>query len=236
MFKDKGGRRWRLAASRRSWGLIAAAGIVTGGTPAAIPLHASPRADPFDTIFTIAGEPAALHYRAEFGGAGPSHVVEVWRDRDRRLKRVTDTAVETYAAHKPGGANFNMLVVDHRKRIVTEIGRDSLYRLGNFTDWFDLAHGLRHPKGAYRLAAATAPAASPKPVDRCEWYNLVENARATRVCWSVHDRLPLLILASNSSLLWRVTALDRTPFAKDIFRIPDKGYVRINANRDAERD
>lgn len=231
MFKGKG-RRHQRPATWRAWGLIAAAIVLSGAAPAT-----QPRVDRFDTIFATAGEPAALHYRGEFGGAGPRHVVEVWRDRDRRLKRVTDTAVETYVAHKPGGTDFNMLVVDRRKRIVTEIDRTNLYRLGNFTDWFDLAHGLRHPKGTYRLIpAVVAPVTTPKPIDRCEWYDLVENARATRVCWSSRDRLPLLMLSSNGAVIWRVTAIDRAPLAENIFRIPDKGYVRINANRDAERD
>lgn len=241
MAEGKNGRCARSIASRRLWGLIAAAVVLSAAAPVPVAKHA-PSVDRFDTVFAVAGEPAALHYRADYGGAGRRHVVEVWRDRDRRLKRVTDAAVETYVVHRSDG-DFNMLVVDHRKRIVTEVGRTSLYRLGNFTDWFDLAHGLRHPKETYRLVAVASGnastaelAAASKPVDRCQFYDLIEATRTTRVCWSARDRLPLLMLTSSGAVIWRVTAIDRTPLANTVFRVPDKGYVRINANRDAERD
>jgi hypothetical protein len=205
-----------------------AAVALTAAAPRAIP---GPR---FETVFATAGEPAMLHFRAEYSAGPATHHLEVWRDHDKQLKRVTDGIVETYVAHARDGIDFRMIIVDNRKRIVTTIDRANLYRLGNFTDWFDLGHGLRHPKGAYTLGPGKAPAGAPKPFADCRWYDLVEGPRTTHVCWSTDYRLPLVI-APGGGAMWHITAIDRVvPDAA--FRIVDKGYVRMNANRDIEPD
>ena len=85
---------------------------------------------------------------ATFASRGAPHKLEVWRDGDRRVKRVTDRAVTSFASHKPGSPEFQLSILDARRRIHTRIDRVDMYRIGWFTDWFDLTHGLRHPKGS----------------------------------------------------------------------------------------
>ncbi|SPK77245.1 protein of unknown function (plasmid) [Cupriavidus taiwanensis] len=46
-----------------------------------------------------------------------------------------------------------MTVVDYSKRVTTRINRINLVRLGHISDWFDLAHGLRHPNWTLRTRA-----------------------------------------------------------------------------------
>ncbi len=208
--------------------LLTAAVALTAAAP-----HAAP-SQKFETVFAAAGEPATLHFRADYGTGPAMHHLEVWRDHDKQLKRVTDGIVETYVAHAADGVDFRMIIVDNRKRIVTTIDRANLYRLGNFTDWFDLGHGLRHPKGVYTLGPGKAPAGAPKPFAACRWYDLAEGPRTTHVCWSADYRLPLVI-APGGAAMWHVTAIDRMVPAT-AFRIVDKGYVRMNANRDIEPD
>ncbi len=182
----------------------------------------------------MAGEPASLHYRAVYLAAGAPHQLEVWRDGDRRLRRVTDRRTTTLISHVPGNAEFGMTVVDPVKRVVTTINRTNLYRLGNFTDWFDLGHGLRHPKGTYRLLAAAAPKQGSPAIAACGWYDLVASARTTSVCWSRDLRLPLVIVAGGKTV-WRIASVDRV-VPGDVFSVPSRGFVRVDANRDLDKD
>ena len=208
---------------------LALLGCAAATTAAAQPLV-------FEKIFSPTGEPAALHYRAAFKAQGTDHQLEVWRDGDRRVKRVTDQVLVSYGVRTPGDPNFQLQLLDLRKRISTHIDRTTMYRLGNFIDWFDLTHGLRQPKGSYRLERSTAPAGAVGPIGPCDWYTLTQAGRATRLCWSRSERLPLLIVGEDGSLAWRITALDRNAPAAGVFTVADKGFVRVDAVRDADRD
>lgn len=203
---------------------------------AAVAASAQAKETSFDAVFDTKGEPAALHYRAVFTANGADHQLEVWRDGDKRVKRITDDAIETYAFHESGNTEFHMSVLDKRKRIHTVIDRTNLYRIGNFTDWFDLGHGLRHPKAGYQLSAANAPAGVPSAIQPCAWYALTQDSRTTQICWSPRDRVPLMIVAQDGKVLWRMTSLDRKPVPAKIFEIHDAGYVRNDANEDIEQD
>ncbi|MDF6619179.1 hypothetical protein NLP61_25870, partial [Escherichia coli] len=133
-------------------------------------------------------EPAALFYRAEFTGSDGVHVLQVWRDRQVRLRRKTDEVLDTYVVRNSADPlEYQMTVVDYRKRITTRIDRNNLIRLGHFSDWFDLAHGLRHPVGEYRLAPTSAPAGAPIPASACRWYVLSQGNTLNRICWSARE-------------------------------------------------
>lgn len=203
--------------------------LLTAGVPDASAMR-------FEQAFATAGEPAQIHYRVTYEARGGRHDLEVWRAGDRRLKRVTDGAVATYAEHAPAAPGYRLTVVDFRRRMVTRIDRTSLYRLGSFTDWFDLGHGLRHPMGAYRLTPAAAPRAAPSLLGACRWYDLAQQGRVTRICWDPAHRLPLLIVAADGRPVWRVTAIDTTPLATQTFAIRDRGFIHNDANRDLESD
>ena len=191
----------------------------------------------FDTVFATKGEPASLHYRVLYRAPDGVHHLDVWRDGDRRLRRDTDGAVQSFAVHKPGDPFYRLAMLDRRRRLRTDVSRDAMYKIGSFTDWYDLAHGLKHPLARYMLAASkTAPAGLPATPAACRWYDLVQNGATARICWDPANRLPLQITTQAGKLMWRVTAIDHRPIAPAVFAIHDEGFVRNDADRDIERD
>jgi hypothetical protein len=203
---------------------------------AAVWASAAAKEPRFEQVFAEKGEPSALHYQATYNSRGAEHRLEVWRDGGNRLKRRTDDAIETYVFRKAGEAEFSMSILDMKKRIHTRVDRTNLYRIGNFTDWFDLAHGLRHPIGEYRIAKIQPPPDAPKAIKTCEWYDLSESRSGVRVCWNARSHLPLLIQSRSGEIVWRVLALDTKPIPANAFEIHDEGFVRNDANRDIEGD
>jgi len=190
----------------------------------------------FDTTFNTKGEPRQLHYRVTFLANNASHQLEVWRDGDRRVKRATDTAIMSFATHKPHEAGYRLVILDLKKKIHTDIDRTNLYRIGSFTDWFDLGHGVRHPKGSYQLALGTAPKSIAKPLQPCLWYDLTQGTRTTHIGWSYTHHIPLQIISAEGKMIWNITALDTKPMPAGTFIIHDKGFIQNNANQDIEGD
>jgi hypothetical protein len=190
----------------------------------------------FEQAFSASGEPRATHFEAEYVARGSTHRIEVWRDAERRIRRRTDDAAEIYALRKAAKPDFHLAVLDLKRKLRTDIDRDKLYRIGNFTDWFDLGHGLRHPMGKYTLVAAKAPAGGPTPAEPCQWYNLAQSGRVTYVCWSVASRVPILIQDQVGATVWRVTKVDHKAILETVFQIADTGFVRTDANEDIDRD
>jgi hypothetical protein len=190
----------------------------------------------FDHVFSTRGEPAATHFQATYLTGGLEHHVEVWRDSDRRIRRRTDDKAESFAIRTQGSPDYRLSVLDLGKKIRTDIDRDNLYRIGQFTDWFDLGHGLRHPQGSYRLVPAATPHGAARAIGACEWVALVQGTQTTHVCWSTTAKLPLLIQAADGRTVWRVTTVDHKPIANKVFAIHDEGFIRNDANADIERD
>lgn len=190
----------------------------------------------FDRVFSTRGEPAATHFQATYLAGGAEHHVEVWRDGDRRIRRRTDDKAESFALRSPGSPDYRLSVLDLGRKIRTDIDRDNLYRIGQFTDWFDLGHGLRHPKGDYRLVPAATPHGAAHAIGACEWVALVRGKQTTHVCWSTTAKLPLLIQAGDGRIVWRVTHVDHKPIPDKVFAIHDAGFVHNDANADIERD
>jgi len=190
----------------------------------------------FDHVFSTRGEPAATHFEATYLAGGLEHHVEVWRDGDRRIRRRTDDKAESFAVRQSGSPDYRLSVLDLGRKIRTDIDRDNLYRIGQFTDWFDLGHGLRHPKGGYRLVPAATPRGAARAIGACEWVALVQGAQTTHVCWSATAKLPLLIQAADGRTVWRVTRVDHKAIPDQVFAIRDAGFIRNDANADIERD
>jgi len=192
----------------------------------------------FESIFQAGSEPDSLSYRASFEGPDGSHTLQVWRDRQTRLRRKTDDAVDTYVVRSNADSfDYQMTVVDYRKRITTRINRNNLIHLGHFSDWFDLAHGLRHPVGAYRLARATAPSKAPVPALPCRWYALTQGNDTHRICWSAREHLPMVIWSDRAALaVWRVVNVDNRPIDDDVFLLHDTDFVHNDASADIDRD
>jgi hypothetical protein len=193
----------------------------------------------FDHVFSTRGEPAATHFQATYLAGGTEHHVEIWRDGERRIRRRTDDRAESFAVRnpgKPGSPDYRLAVLDLDRKIRTDIDRDNLYRIGQFTDWFDLGHGLRHPKGDYRLVPAATPHGAEHPIGACTWVALVQGPQTTHVCWSALAKLPLLIQAADGRTVWRVTRVDHKPIPDRVFAIHDEGFIRNDANADIEHD
>ncbi|MCL2724076.1 MAG: hypothetical protein FWD69_06520 [Polyangiaceae bacterium] len=199
---------------------------------------ASGKIPTFESIFQAGSEPVSLSYRATFEAQDGPHTLQVWRDGQSRLRRKTDEAVDAYVIRNTADpVEYQMTVVDYRKRITTRIDRNNLIRLGHFSDWFDLAHGLRHPAGTYRLAPTTAPAGAPKPISACRWYALTQGNDIHRICWSTREHLPMVIWSDRtSSAVWHVAAVEHGPIDNDVFLLHDAGFAHTDANADIDRD
>jgi len=220
------------------------AGIVAAASSSAADLD-------FDKTFNAKGEAPQLTYRATYLANGAEHQMEVWRDRDQRLKRRTDDKLETYIFKQPKQAEWNMVVLDLQRKMRTDIDRTNLYRIGHFTDWFSMSHALVRPVGAYTLTALSAPAthtgsaksAAPdvapvtgKPIAACSWYSLAHGGQESRICWSSDLRLPLLITDPRGEPVWRVTAASKQRLPAGAFSVHDTGFVRNDANADIQTD
>ena len=226
-------RRHPRAARLTIVGVAALAAIAGVAAPSGA---ATPPGLSFDTVFATRGEPASLHYTVLFVGEGGVHHMEVWRDHDRHVKRVTDRALESFATHHTGDPGYRLTILDRKRRISTTIERTNLYRVGNFTDWFDLTHGLRHPKGAYRLTAGGAPTGMPSSASACTWYDLTQGPRTTHVCWDAQHRVPMLIATANAHPVWRIVAIDTAAVPAATFVPDDRGFVKNDADRDIDPD
>lgn len=202
---------------------------------AALSLSAAAQAATFEQTFNIKGEPAATHFKAVYTAAGAEHQLEVWRDATH-IRRHTDDRTDTIATRKSGGTGYRMAVLDLQKKIHTDIDRDNLYRIGNFTDWFDLGHGLRHPKGEYHLNAAAAPTGAPAAIAACNWVDLQQGGHVTHVCWSAKSKLPLLMVTDDGKVIWRITSVSHQAIKPSVFAVNDAGFIRNDANRDIEQD
>jgi len=198
-------------------------------------LHAQTKELQFDAVFTTKGEPAYLHYTVETESPQPHHM-EVWRSGQLKIKRSSDALIETYAVKKKEGAEFYMSVLDLKRKIHTQIDRTNLIRIGNFTDWFDLGHGLKHPLGDYQLKRHASPEPSTAKPSPCVWYTLTQKGVASHICWSTQARLPILIENDQGQVQWRVLAWDNHKMSDDVFIIHDQGFVKNNANEDIEKD
>jgi hypothetical protein len=207
------------------------------GTAAAVPLARADASLDFDRTFNDLREPPTSHYIATYRLVDGEHRVEVWRDRSLHLRRRTDDAIETYVDRSPGDTEWSMVVLDLRQRIRTDIDRTSLYRIGHFPDWFSMAHSLARPAGPYRLREV-ARGEEPRLATAapCRWYALSQGSRTTRICWSLAQRAPLLMIDESNALLWAIDHFDTLPLPGNLFVIDDLGFVRNDAHADIKGD
>lgn len=190
----------------------------------------------FDEAFATKGEPASLHFLADYQSNGTEHHLEVWRQGEQRLKRLTDNNIEVYATRTRSDSEYQMSVLDLKKRIHTRIDRSSLNRIGNFTDWFDLSHGLKHPLVKNTVAKAAVPKEAAQAIMVCQWYDLTTESNTNHICWSKENRLPLLIQNQDGKVVWRITRMDKKPISNSVFEIHDENFVLNDANQDIQGD
>jgi hypothetical protein len=190
----------------------------------------------FDKTFNTKGEAPQLAYRASYLVDGKQHQVEIWRDRDQRLRRRTDDTLETHIFKSPKQTEWHMVVLDLTRKIRTDIDRTNLYRIGHFTDWFSMSHALARPTGPYQLTQLKNAPDGEKPLSPCRWYALKRGGATSHICWSAQWRLPLLITDASGATQWRVTSTNRQALAATAFDLNDAGYVHNDANADIKTD
>ena len=190
----------------------------------------------FDKTFSTKGEAAQLSYSATYSVQGSEHQVEIWRDRDLRLKRRTDGRLETYIFKPARQDEWRMVVLDLPRKIRTDIDRSNLYRIGHFTDWFSMSHALARPTGSYLLSELKSAPNGEKPLAECRWYALNRAGSVSHICWSSDLRLPLLITDGGGIVQWRVTAASKQGVPASAFKINDAGFVKNDANADIHTD
>jgi hypothetical protein len=189
----------------------------------------------FEQVFQARDSATPLHYKVRYLADNGAHTVEAWEAGDR-LARRTDDTIELHATRSPDGASFALTVLDLKRKISTRIDRDSLHRIGDSTEWSELAQGLRRPRTDYVLHATAAPDPAPQAVGPCDWYELIQGHRTTRVCWSPGARLPLLMVDADGRVEWQVLAVDKLMPSPETFEIRDTGFVRNDAREDITGD
>lgn len=190
----------------------------------------------FETAFAASAAPRTSHAVVLYRAADGQHRLELWREGETRLRRDTDGRLTTIAVHRAGDPAYRLDLFDHARRIHTVVDRDSLYRVGRFTDWQDLAHGLRHPVGRYSVREVSAVRSAPASAAPCRWIELATPKRRSLICWSAAETLPMLILGPDGRPVWRVAALDHRPIPPGIFRPSARGYVLNNAREEISGD
>lgn len=192
----------------------------------------------FEKAFDTQRQPAATYFEAQYQSGGKTHTLKVWRDRNLRLRRETDGHITTFVVNKADD-DWTMTVLDSQKKIETVVDRTNLYRVGNFTSWFGLAHGLNPPVGKYEVRAMTKPPTNKldKTAPPCNWYSYTRNGNDTQVCWSNKLALPTAILNDKGDVIWKITQVSTKPFdLAKTFRFKDEGYIRNDANADISGD
>lgn len=190
----------------------------------------------FDQVFSDKGEPRSINYQVTYKSASGEHHLEVWREGSTLLKKKTDDTLELYVIKDKNGPEFNLSVLDLKKKIYTQIKRTNLYRIGSFTDWYDLAHGLKHPITKYELNKLTAKPPQITPIATCQWYELAQGKNKTQICWSAEYKLPLVMTSAKGEIFWSVKKLNKNTIAPSVFEVHSDGFIKNDANRDIEPD
>jgi len=225
------------SAAKRGTVVLASAVVVaalptTAGTAAGA--VAAPR---FDQAFATDAAPAHFHVRVTYRARDGVHRIELWRDGAVRLRRDTDGRLVTIATRRnPRRPEFRLDLLDRRRHLHTIVDRTSLYQVGHFTDWDDLAFGMRRPAGRYRLTALANGGGATTPLAPCRWFALDSDGRRTRICWSREQAFPMLMLDGAGREIWRVTAIDDDASSASLFRPDAQGYIVTNAARDIAGD
>ncbi|VXC69526.1 conserved hypothetical protein [Sphingomonas sp. 8AM] len=209
--------------------------MVVAALPTTIDAAARAGAGPrFEQAFATAGAPAHFHARLAYRAPDGVHHVEVWRDGATRVRRDTDGRLISIATRRRArDTDFRLDLFDRSRRLHTIVDRTSLYRVGRFTDWNDLAFGIRPPADRYSVVAV--PQGSDAPA-ACRWYALETEGHRTLICWSREQAFPMLMRDSRGREIWRVTAFDNAAPAAALFRPDEKGYIVNNAARDIAGD
>ncbi|MHB1621526.1 MAG: hypothetical protein ACYCTY_16510 [Sulfuricella sp.] len=236
--------------------VIAVSSGVTLAAPAVTsqqPPHPTPSVkSASDTIrtwnkaFPTAAAPSNVHFIAHyFDDRGTRHQIEAWRSGHNFLHRRTDGRIDLYAVAEQPGGEVHYRMVDQHRKIVADVSRTNLYRIGVYSDMFGLAHVLDTPKEPYHLENIGRDGA-PKDIKAkgCQWHALVRTqSKPTRslVCWSAAWGLPIVIVDADAALKEvfrtdRVEKIDSKQAIKTLHALPPtpEGYALVNVNEEID--
>ena len=170
--------------------------IIVGA--ACVSLGANVQAGPlssWEDSFPTSAAPDHVFFKARYVGKdGASHSLEVWRDGNQRLRRVTDDRLDLVVT-VDGRGESSYRLADRANHILFRADRTSLYRIGRFSDWRGLAHVLDVPRRSYTLTKLPVEAETASTLP-CAWYQLEvadDGTPVRRICWSRRWGIPLTI-------------------------------------------
>ncbi|MFY0573486.1 hypothetical protein ACN28S_03160 [Cystobacter fuscus] len=143
-------------------------------------------------------------------GAGPARSFELWREGERRLKRVDGDGLELRVEDegRPGTPAYVFTVVDRRAGTLRRLPAERAGRLGPAFTWWPQAHLLSLPGPRYTLQRVPGPGARWGGA-RCEWYLFTPDGQpGTRVCWSREFAVPLRIDEQRGAEWWTRLSVD----------------------------
>jgi hypothetical protein len=145
-----------------------------------------------------AGALPSVHWHAVYLDGRGGHVVEGWRERDRRVRRVTDGILELYATRDPD-VSYRYLLRDMRRGVSFRGTAADRVRAGALDDWEAWTRGVA-PGG---FAQVTLGDAASSPAGACRWVR----TPASDICWSHRWGLPLVVRA-DGRVVYAVTAAE----------------------------
>lgn len=199
---------------------------------------AKPRSLQWDRAFPSRAAPKNVHFIALYQDpSGRSHTQEVWRHGDLHLHRRTDNRLDLYVDKEKSG-NYRYRLLDHKRRIAVSVSRESLYRIGVFSDWAGLAHVLARPKGKFSITRVRAKPEKTS-LGECSWYQLTTSKPQpgkSRICWSTQWGIPLFIQTLNMQQHWQpqfsVSTVRTFQPASNIFMADTTGFIAVDADAD----
>lgn len=206
----------------------------TGSTPA------SPISLQWQQVFASHNAARYLEFTAHYRDAkGAEHRLHYWRDGNKRLRRNTDGNADLMVEHLASG-EYRYHVIDHRKKIITHIDQTNLQRIGQFTNWDNLARALTTPPLGATITKSNAADFSLDKY-RCTWYDVAPVVQAgsaaphQQICWSRSLGIPLKITTSTAGEVvttWQVDKVSTAKLGDAAFTANISGYAVVDANQD----
>ena len=211
----------------------------TSNTPLAAEFAKKPEGLEWQQVFSSVDAAHFLEFTAHFRDAkGGEHLLHYWREGNQRLRRNTDGNMDLMVERLADGEHRYHLI-NHRKKILTQIDQTNLHRIGQFSTWDDFAHTLAMPASDVVLVKSTNAEALVSN-QRCSWYEVSHTMPGDltgmhqRICWSRSLGIPLKIIVVGAGgdevTTWLVDnastrKLDNAAFTANII-----GYAVVDAN------
>ncbi len=209
----------------RTTGAAAAILVIAAAVAANEPLR-------WERLFSADGGPA-VHATARFrDAAGGEHRLELWRTA-KALRRDTDEKMAMIVERRLWNDDeYHVLRLGENGRAY-DVARDSLYRMGSFPEWSQLATMLTRPAGEVRVEAGAEASTA---AGACRWYEVTRENGRERICWSRAMRLPLMIERWEAGAWARAVTVERAKverIAATVFH-PQFDVAHVDIDKDLD--